>query len=255
MSNIKKIITTFVFVFLLSAAQAADLTVGLAGEFGSSEYKGVKSRFSDIFGYSGPVPYVAFDSKYFYTIFPQEAGIHLFKNKQISLDLTFDVISGLDPNDSDDSAVKQMDKRNTTISAGLKSSIKTPAGVFTTSFRGDILGESDSLLARLSYRYPIPVTEVFTITPAVHISWANDKHNNYRYSVNNAESVRSGLPVYNAAHTLTPSGGLALNYRLNKKASVLLRGSYTFLPSEVKNSPIVDKSGIWEAGFGILYKF
>jgi outer membrane scaffolding protein for murein synthesis (MipA/OmpV family) len=46
-----------------------------------------------------------------------------------------------------------------------------------------------------------------------------------------------------------------LSYQFTDNLSAALSGSYSILPGEVKDSPIVDRSHLWSAGFGIQYKF
>ncbi|WP_235955922.1 MipA/OmpV family protein [Rouxiella aceris] len=106
----------------------------------------------------------------------------------------------------------------------------------------------------LGYDYRFEWNDI-EITPGAGFMWNSKKQNDYYYGISSQESSRSGLKAYDPNDSFSPYLQLALDYPFAKswKASVTAR--YTVLSSEVKNSPMVDKSGIASLGVDILYTF
>lgn len=251
----KYLLLSAALVFIVVPAYTMDITVGLVSGYSSREYKGIGDDWFGIRSYKGPLPMLMINSEYvsFNNI---GLGARAVRTKLFFMDVTFGLLpKRFVPRDSSDPAVRKVDKREMTMTAGLNSGLWTPVGMLGLLLQGDILGRSNSLLATASYKYLLKITNRFIVVPSANITWANSKHNDYYYGITTSEAARSGLPKYDASHAFTPSFDLTLNYIFTEHIRAMLRGSFIMLPDEVRDSPIVDKAGIWNIISGILYKF
>ena len=103
----------------------------------------------------------------------------------------------------------------------------------------------------------------FYVSASASAEWAGDGYADYYYSISPAESLSSGLAIYEA------EGGLK-EWRLGLTAlhafsgdlthgwSVFTSGSYGHLVGDFADSPIVDNRGSasqWMAAVGVAYTF
>jgi outer membrane protein len=227
---------------------------GIVTGYGNSEYKGAGNNWFGFPGYRGVFPMLMLDTKYFFIELP-EAGGHLYAGERLSLDLLIGVIDGFDPDDSDDWGVRQMRERKITMFTGLRGTADTPAGSFSAAIKSDVLGNSNSVLTEVMYEHTFIFSHSFMLLSSIHFQWADKKHNNYYYGVSGSESARSGIERYAADAGFTYSAELTANYFFTQNLAAMLNVSCSVLPSEVKNSPIVDKGYRWNAAGGIIYMF
>ncbi|UMS11373.1 MipA/OmpV family protein [Escherichia coli] len=158
------------------------------------------------------------------------------------------------PGDSDNRQLRLLDKRKSTMMAGISWSHHTQYGFLRTTLAGDVLDNSNGIVwdAAWLYRY---VNGGFTLTPGVGIEWNSQKQNEYYYGVSHKESARSGLQRYKPDDGWAPYLEISANYRFASDWSIYGTARYTRLSDEVADSPMVDKS--WNGLFstGISYRF
>lgn len=122
------------------------------------------------------------------------------------------------PGDSDSEQMRRLDKRKSTVMAGLSYVHNTPYGFLRTTIAGDTLDNSNGInwdLARL-YRY---TNGNLTLTPGIGVEWNSDNQNEYYYGVSRHESRRSGMRSYDP----TVAGTRIWNCRLTIASSVTER--------------------------------
>lgn len=158
------------------------------------------------------------------------------------------------PGDSDNRQLRLLDKRKSTMMAGISWSHHTQYGFLRTTLAGDVLDNSNGIVwdAAWLYRY---VNGGFTLTPGVGIEWNSQEQNEYFYGVSRKESARSGLQRYKPDDSWAPYFEISANYRFAGDWSIYGTARYTRLSDEVTDSPMVDKS--WNGLFstGISYRF
>ena len=169
-------------------------------------------------------------------------GYYLLKDEthQLSLNVYYLGLA-FDPNDSDDQAIKYLDKRRSTLMAGIGYSYNDSWGTIRSEVSADTLGNSDGLLAELAYLYHFQQGKT-SITPELGALWSNSSHNNYYYGISDREANHSGLAHYRADDTLSPFFELTLTHQFNKNWRAFFNGRVTYLGSEIKDSPMVDQS-------------
>ncbi|VTR18177.1 MltA-interacting protein precursor [Serratia fonticola] len=77
---------------------------------------------------------------------------------------------------------------------------------------------------------------------ASRVNWNSSNQNQYYYGINGDESRRSTFNTYKPSDSWSPYVELTTNYNINANWNAFFTGRYLRLDSEVKDSPMVDKS-------------
>jgi len=118
---------------------------------------------------------------------------------------------------------------------------------------GDASGNSKGQRATFSLQRRFPVGS-FAFTPRVEAIWLDRKNVNYYYGVR-AQEASAGRSAYEADSTVNARFGVRVDYRIAPRHAVFLDLSTTRLGSEIKNSPIVERSSASSAFVGYSYQF
>lgn len=244
----KTIILLLLAILPAGHAHAYTFSAGVVGALGASPYKGDDLKYIAF-------PYVSFDSEYFFLSFPS-AGVHLLKSDFLKLDAKVEyMFLKFKPKDNDHDYMKRLDSRRPTLVAGLEGEVPIMSGALKASIVVDVLDESNSVLGAVSYAYPFHVSEKLILTPKAGVIWANKKHNNYYFGVSHEESLKSGLRGYSTDDSWSFFAGGRMTVPVTKKFNFNLEAEYLFLPSEVKDSPMVNKNGTWGSYISLIYSF
>jgi outer membrane protein len=229
------------------SAQAGTWSLGASALVSPDPYRGYQDRVY-------PVPVINYegDDFYFRTL---TAGYYLWKDQQNQLSLMgyFSPL-GYRPGDSDDDRMKQLNKRRGTLMAGLAYSHFAEWGILRTTFTGDTLNYSNGMVGDFAYLYKFDLGD-FTLVPGVGLAWSSKNQNKYYYGISENESRRSGLDSYTPSDSWAPYVELSANYQINKDWDAFFVGRYISLSSEVKDSPMVDKSYTGVLMTGVKYSF
>ena len=158
------------------------------------------------------------------------------------------------PGDSDSHALRRLDKRKSTMMAGLSYVHNTEYGVLRTARAGDTLDNSNGFIWDLAWLYRYTNGNL-TLTPGIGVEWNSDNQNEYYYGVSRHESRRSGMRSYDPDSSWNPYLELSANYRFLGDWSVYGVARYTRLSDEITDSPMVDKSWSGLISTGITYTF
>lgn len=158
------------------------------------------------------------------------------------------------PGDSDDNRLRQLDKRKSTMMAGLSYVHNTQYGFLRTSLAGDTLDNSNGIVWDLAWLYRY-TNGGLTLTPGIGVEWNSENQNEYYYGVSRHESSRSGLRSYDPESSWSPYLELSANYNFLGNWSVYGSARYTRLSDEVTDSPMVDKSWTGLISTGVTYRF
>jgi MipA family protein len=99
-----------------------------------------------------------------------------------------------------------------------------------------------------------PIAQRLMFTPSLAVASLDKKYTDYYYGVRSAEA-RPDRPAYVAERTATTELGLRIDYMFSQKQAVFGSLQYTGLGSEIKNSPLVDRSGETFVLVGYLFRF
>ncbi len=231
----------------MPTAKAGDWSLGASALMSPDPYRGKNDRIY-------PVPVINYESDNFY-FRTLTAGYFLWKDNSnhLSIDAYYSPLH-FNPNDSDDQQMKQLDKRRSTLMAGMSYSHIEDWGILRAMFSGDVLNNSDGFVGDLAYLYRYSV-ESWILIPGAGVSWNSGDQNSYYYGVSSAESARSGLDQYNPSDSWSPYMGLSVHYNINQNWNAFFTGRYIRLANKVKNSPVVDKSYTGVFWTGVTYTF
>lgn len=250
MSKTIKLTTLAVALGMLSsAAVAGTWSVGASVLAQSTPYKGIKSR-----DYVTPVPVINYEGEnfYFHTL---AAGYYLWNDgvDQLSLDAYY-YPQFFKPKDNDDNAMRELDRRRDTVMGGFTYKHKADWGILRFIGSGDMLGISNGLRAETAYLYSFQADK-WTLTPGIGIKWDSENQNRYEYGISSKESRNSGLKRYQPGSSWTPFLELSGNYRFDENWTAFAAGRVDHMSSEVKDSPMVNKSVSAIVWTGFTYTF
>lgn len=245
-----KAITIVSCFFVLSVAipaTAADVSVGLGGSWQSSSYKGHDDTLL-------PVPLIHFEGERFY-VRGLDAGVHIWRNEshEFSLGAAYSALA-FDSSKTDDRRLKRLDDRYSTLNAYLQYALKTDYGHAGVRVLRDVLGNSDAFSAEAYYKYPFMLGPVY-VSPGAGIRWDSEDQLDYYFGVSSSEAQKSGLDRYNPDSGISPFLSLEADWRFADNWSVTAAGQVLFLSKEIKDSPMVDDSQIFNATIGLKYTF
>ncbi len=229
------------------AAAAGTWSLGASALVGTAPYKGYDTKVY-------PVPIISYegDDFYFHTL---TAGYYLWKDDKNKLSLTATYVPfGFDPDDTDDSQLKRLDKRRGTLLGGLAYSHNEEWGTIRATFNGDVLDNSDGMVADVAYLYAFK-QDNWALIPGVGVAWSSSNQNQYYYGVSSNESRRSGLNTYSPDDSFSPYVELSAKYDFTSQWQGFFTGRYIRLADEVKDSPMVDKSYTGILWTGVTYSF
>ena len=233
--------------FLGHSVQAAPLSLGASVIYAQSPYRGGQDRYL-------PVPIINYEGENFW-FNTLQGGYYLWKDPQDQLSLTLlGSPQEYDPGDNDLGDMKGLDKRRMTLMGGATYRHTADWGIIRTSLLGDLLNNSNGIIWDLTYLYRFNFGE-FTLTPGIGAMWNSANQNRYYYGVSGNESDRTGISRYHPDDSWSPYAEVNASYSITPQWNANLSGRYTRFASEIKDSPMVDKSGQFTIWTGVSYSF
>ncbi len=160
----------------------------------------------------------------------------------------------MDPSDSSDTQIQELDERKTTVYGGIGYQLYTPIGLFELAGMTDTLGRSNGSYADASWKVPF-MFERWGIVPTIGYTYDDSKMNNYLYGVSASEATRSGLNEFDAG----PDGSyyVAIKSYLNVTDHVRITASVTYrnLEGDIEKSPIIESGINTTTALGVSYVF
>jgi outer membrane protein len=232
---------------LNSQAFAAPLSLGASVLYAQSPYRGGQDRYI-------PLPVINYEGEDFW-FRSLQGGYYLWKDPQNQLSLTLlGSPQEYKPSENDLGDMKGLDKRRMTLMGGATYRHVADWGIVRTSLLGDVLNNSNGMMWDLTYLYRFEMGD-FSLTPGIGAIWNSANQIRYYYGVSGHESARTGISRYTPDDSWSPYVELNASYQISPQWNASLTGRYTRFDSEIKDSPMIDKSGqalIWT---GISYTF
>jgi MipA family protein len=231
-----------------ATTEANPLVVGIGGAWVHSPYQGDKNR-----GYA--LPYLNYRYGDFF-IDGYQAGYQVWSSQTDELDL---IVRSSEheyrPSKNHLDSMRALNKRHITMMMGGQWIHRTDFGVFKTALTGDVLDQSNGFEWNTEYHYPIVITNSVTLTPGLGVSWLSGHQANYYYGVSGAETERSTIKQYDTGNGWLPYAEVAASWVVDSHWSLSAGARYTRFSSDIKNSPMLDKSGETSIWTGIAYRF
>ncbi len=235
------------FSMLTSVAHAQNWGVGGAVAVDQSPYRSYDTQVM-------PLPIVSYEGERFF-IGDSGAGVYAFKTEsdRLGVGLQYDPWS-FDPSDSRDQAMKQLDKRRSSLMAGVTYRHDADWGRVDLKLMADVLGRSSGIVGDAVYQYPIRVDRLL-IAPGIGMQWHSKKYNEYYFGIKDHEARRSGLARYDPNSGIAPFVSLNASYSISENWKVFASGKAQLLSNAAKDSPMTDRSYSTSIGAGVLYTF
>ncbi|ASZ35812.1 MipA/OmpV family protein [Salmonella enterica] len=201
-----------------------------------------------------PVPVIDYESAHFW-FSGLEGGYYLWNDETDKLSITaYWSPVYFKPGDSNDRHLRRLDKRNSTMMAGMTYVHNTQSGFLRTTLAGDTLDKSNGIVWDLAWLYSYS-TGRLTLTPGIGVEWNSKNQNKYYYGISRKESTRSGLRNYNPNDNWSPYLEMSANYNFLGNWNVYGLARYTRMSDEITDSPMVNKSWSGLISTGITYEF
>jgi outer membrane protein len=156
--------------------------------------------------------------------------------------------------EKDSPYLQGMGNRKDTVLGGLALQAKLPAGFkFSGGYEHDLLNRTGGGTGRLGVEKAFQ-QELFTISPQISLNWITAKLADYEYGVPAAQA-RTDRPAYHPGDAVNCEVGITLLRELYQEWQIILSGSVVFLPSNLTDSPIVDKSHVLTSFFAVTRQF
>ncbi|GEA49767.1 scaffold protein [Vibrio inusitatus NBRC 102082] len=246
----KRIGFSAALLILSSSPAVAGWSLGVGASYSPAVYKDTPSN-------QVVIPIIGYEGEHLY-LRGFTAGYRIWERRSphnIIFRLAYDPRT-LQPSDSDDPIIRQVDKRKSTGLGGVTYQYANRSiGQFQVTFAGDIAGVHDGMYAETVYSVPIR-TKKWMLTPSIGYSWNSSKLNNHLYGVSAEEAARiSGLDEF------TPDGdgqfflGLRGLYKFTDHILATAGVRYTNLEGDLEDSPLLEKTDSFGVNIGLVYAF
>lgn len=205
-----------------------------------------------------PIPMVRFENQYVRVSGPgvevklPTVRINEAHKLKFAIVGRYDFSSGYEADDSP--RLAGMSERKGSFWAGAKVAWENDLANVTAEWAGDASGHSKGQLLSLGIDRTWRFGNHVMLTPRLSATWQDSKYVDYYYGVRN-EEARVGRAVYHGDGGMSARLGVRGVYRFDRHHSVLLDVGVTSLASEIKNSPLVDRSTENSVFFSYGYRF
>lgn len=154
---------------------------------------------------------------------------------------------------SDAAELAGMTERKGGLWLGARADWRLPWGQLSGEWLGDANDRSGGQQFKLEASRRFAVGSV-SVKPHIALAWQDSSMVDYYYGVGQQES-RAGRPAYAGKSTVNTEIGLQLNVPLAPGHSAMMGLTHTVLGSGIKNSPLVDRSGVTAVRAAYIYRF
>lgn len=185
-----------------------------------------------------------------------KAGLYLYNSPMTKFDahIRYEALS-FKPSDSE-GALRNLNRRKSTIELGVGFLHTFENQMFvSTDLNADILDRSNGVNIDAGLGMIHQINDHFKVIPKIGGIWSSKDHNDYYYGVSRAESDRSGVAAYNPDSSFTPYIGVGTVIDATDNLHIFGGMQFKFLPSEVKNSPMTNRSTLSNFAVGVNYNF
>lgn len=147
-----------------------------------------------------------------------------------------------------------MAERKGGIWVGAKAAWRNDFAQLSTEWTADASSHSKGQRLNVTLEKTWRVGSQFMLTPRVAAVWQDKKYIDYYYGVR-AQEVTAGRAAYAGQSALNGEVGLRGMYLFDRHHAVMVDVGVTGLASEIKDSPLVDRSTENRVMLGYLYRF
>ncbi|MGO1295804.1 MAG: MipA/OmpV family protein [Vibrio sp.] len=252
MTNLSRLIVLGSMALLTSYstyARAEGAAIGGAYYYNSEIYQDTDSS-NDGF------PLISYQGEHFY-LQGAELGVGL-----LPLDAPQNIVwqvmydgRHFDPDDSDNLAMQELDKRHATGLTGPELLYALPVGQLAVKAALEFTNEHHGYLLDAAWRYTHRIQGGFGISTKVGYQYNSSKMANYLYGVSEAEAARTGIRSYNVGGAGEWYAAVGAFTDLTANMSVFAGAKLTYFDTEIHDSPIVAHEMTRSFNVGMTYRF
>ncbi len=244
-----RLVTILLLCFCLPVnAAISQWSLGVAASYSPAVYKDTPSNQTVI-------PVIGYEGEHLF-LRGFSAGYRLFplgSPQNIVFRAVYDPRT-LQPEDSEDPLIQQMDERKSTVLGGVSYQVITLVGMFETSVGSDIGRTHNGIYAEAVWRLPIR-REGWMLTPSLGYSYNSDRLNNHLYGVSAEEAARTGLDEFDASWDGQFFIGLSGYLHLTRKLQLTGGIRYINLEGDIEASPLIESGVNTIVNVGLTYVF
>ena len=163
-------------------------------------------------------------------------------NKHFKAGPQFRIDTGRDENDNP--ALTGLGDTGTSIELGIFGSYSRGPARTRIRILHDVAHGHSGTRVIGDVRLVILKTDKVAVTGSINSTWVDNNYMDTFFSINQAQSLASGLPVYNAGSGIKDAGiGIVANYELSPRWAFLANANYKRLLGDAADSPIVSLRG------------
>lgn len=229
--------------------------LGIGAGVSEAIYAGEGTRYS-------PIPLVTYEgSRFFWR--GLIGGAHLLRLEGLVVDAIWSArMDGIERKDFGAAELvgrgidrEKLEDRDNGLDLGFAMTWYGTLGRLELNLKQDVSSASNGFEASAKYAYPLHWGQA-RIQPNVAVSFMSDKMADYYFGTL-PEELHRGVVDYKPGSAVIPRIGVDLSRPLGKDWAFIGSVSYKFLPSEIKDSPLVehDKDGVVSAFLGLRRAF
>ncbi|OHU85032.1 MULTISPECIES: MipA/OmpV family protein [Pseudoalteromonas] len=146
-----------------------------------------------------------------------------------------------------------MEDRDMSFDMGVSAELDTDFGEFGLELIHDLTSTHEGYEVSVSFGTPIRF-EKGTVKPYISASYESEDLVDYYYGVS-ATEARINRPLYQGDGSVSYEIGVSSDWFFGKHHMLKADVSYTSYASEIKDSPLIDKSGYAQIILGYVYVF
>ncbi|WP_017737807.1 MipA/OmpV family protein [Pseudomonas sp. CBZ-4] len=229
---------------------SASWGVGIGAKSSQKAYTGIDRE-------NEALPLIQFENQYIRLFGPNVAlklpGFEVNEANKIDFSLIgkYDS-SGYEDNDAD--ILEGMSDRKSSFWAGAKVEWQNDLADVSLEWVHDISGHSKGQSVSLGLERTWQINEYVMLTPRFAATWQDSKYVDYYFGVRKSE-VLANRGFYEGKSGINTEVGLRGIYKFDNHHSVFADAEVTQLSSEIKDSPLVDRSTQNNLTFGYVYRF
>lgn len=167
---------------------------------------------------------------------------------------------GLGPNQLEvdgDATLLGIEDRNGSVLGGVKVAYAIWGGTISASLTTDLTNEHQGQRALLAWQRPVlsATNRRWQLFAGAELEYLSEDYANYYFGISDTEANQSRFSTYTSGSVIQPSLTLSGYYNISENWQVIGNLGWQFLASDIKESPIVDQSGVPTGLIGIIYNF
>lgn len=175
-------------------------------------------------------------------------------------ELTIALTLALGPNELEidgDPRLAGIEERDSGLLAGARLAYPLLGGTASVALQTDITDESGGQRAVLGWEKPLfqSSKREWLVAAGIELEYVSSDYADYYFGISADEAARSTFAAYDLGGQVQPAVTLSGYYNLTSNWQVIYAMEWQFLASDVRDSPIVDQSGVASGVVGVVYNF